>query len=65
MKLEKEEVLIELFEFLDIRKMYAKEHIELPADKDSEKKLDEDVILDLMVKLGTGQESAVNCINAL
>jgi hypothetical protein len=59
------EIFIDFLEFLDVKQAYTKERILLPYQKESDKKMDEDVILDLLVKLGAGQEGVIGFLNDL
>jgi hypothetical protein len=59
------DILIEFLEFLDLKQVYAKEGILLSYQKETDKKMDEDIILDLLVKLGAGQEGVIGILNDL
>lgn len=56
---------MDFFDFLEVRQVYAKEKILLSYQKEVDRKMDEDVILDLLTKLGTHLEPIVMVVASL
>lgn len=63
--LDNKEYLVDFFDFLEVRQVYAKEKILLSYQKEVDRKMDEDVILDLLTKLGTHLEPIVMVVASL
>ena len=59
------ELLIDLFEFLDLKQVYSKECILLPYQKETDKRMDEEVVLELLVRLGSAQDNVIGVLNDL
>lgn len=56
-------MLAEFFEFLDIRQVYGKERILLPYQRENDKRMDEDIVVELLVRLGNCQDNIVEVLN--
>lgn len=63
--MDNKEYLVDFFDFLEVRQVYAKEKILLSYQKEVDRKMDEDVILDLLTKLGTHLEPIVMVVASL
>jgi len=48
-----------------LKQVYAKERILLPYQREVDKRMDEDIVLELLVRLGTSQDNIIGVLNDL